>query len=265
MLDPEEKSILNDVNDLIDFALGVEKIGSWPHHEHDSSCLQLSESPMMGFDASDLIAKVYKKIGENWDATKYHTKSKENWRFKKNKGIDGDNGPEVRLERAIVNVPHEVWRDAECWVNQVPVASGLVDPHADGPRKIDLVHKCDGNTYEFIELKIGSNTPLYAAMEILKYGVLYIFCRQEKRVSPFIYIHEKKNLLQADKIHLRVLAPAKYYEKYNLLWLEEKLNDGLKTFLTDRKCEFEMDFKFESLSLSLILSRSPAAWRPDTR
>lgn len=257
MPDPEEKSILKGVNDLIDSVLAVKEIGSAPCHRHDTSCLKLTKSPLTTFDASDLFAKIYKKVGENWDATDYHKKSEENWRFTKNKHIDGDNGPEVRLERAIVNIPDEIWPDAKCWVNQVPVASGLVDPHADGSRKIDLVHKCDGNAYEFIELKISSDTPLYAAMEILKYGVLYVFCRQDERVLPYIYIHEKENLLKAKKVHLRVLAPAKYYEKYDLSWLEEKLKDGLKTYLTDR--QFEMDFKFESLSL--IPSRSPVKWR----
>lgn len=82
MPDPEEKSILKGVNDLIDSALGLE-VGSAPHHEHDTSCLQLTESPMTEFDASGLIAKIYRKIGENWDATDYHKKSEENWRFKK--------------------------------------------------------------------------------------------------------------------------------------------------------------------------------------
>lgn len=94
-------------------------------------------------------------------------------------------------------------------------------------------------------------------MEILKYGVLYIFCRLEEKVLPYIHIHEKENLLQAEKIHLRVLAPAKYYEKYNLSWLEKNINDGLADFLAQRK--FEMDFEF--VTLTLVSSRSPATWK----
>lgn len=257
MPDPEERSILKGVNELIDSELGLNDIGEAPHHRHKRSCDRLAKSPMAGI-ASDLIGNIYEKVEENW-VSDYHQRSKENWRFEKNTRIDGDNGPEVRLERAIVNIPEEIWPDAKCWVNQVPVASGLVDPHADGSRKIDLVHK-SGEAYEFIELKIDSDTPLYAAMEILKYGVLYIFCRQDGRVSPFIHTHEKENLLQAKKIHLRVLAPAKYYEKYDRSWLEileTSINNGLAKFLAQPKFAFEleMDFKFETLSL--ILSRSP--------
>jgi hypothetical protein len=259
MSDPEEKSILKGVNDLIDSELGLMDIGETPHHRHGTSCDRLAKSPMTGI-ALDLIAKIYEEVESNWVSI-YHKKSKQNWRFEKNTRIDRDNGPEVRLERAIVNIPDEIWPDdAKCWVNQVPVASGLVDPHADGSRKIDLVHKCGSDAYEFIELKIDSDTPLYAAMEILKYGVLYIFCRQDERVSPFIHIHEKENLLQAKKIHLKVLAPAKYYEKYDRSWLETletSINNGLAKFLAQPKFAFEleMDFKFETLSL--ILSRSP--------
>jgi hypothetical protein len=256
MPDSEEKSILKGVNDLIDSELDLKDIGEAPHHRHKTSCDRLTKPPMTGI-ALDLIAKIYEKVEDNW-VSDYHMPSEENWRFEKNKRIDGDNGPEVRLERAIVNIPDEIWPDAKCWVNQVPVASGLVDPHADGSRKIDLVHKC-GDAYEFIELKIDSDTPLYAAMEVLKYGVLYIFCRQDGRVSPHIHIHEKENLLQAKKIHLRVLAPAKYYEKYDLSGLETletSIKNGLAKFLAQPKFAFEleMDFRFETLSL--ILSRS---------
>lgn len=254
--DPEEKSILKGVNDLIDFALGVEKIGSAPHHEHDTSCIELSKSPMTEFDASVLIANIYGLIGINWDASKYHEGSDENWRSEKQKGISAsNNSPEVSLERAIVNIPAEVWPEAANWFNQVPVASGLVDPH-EGGRRIDLVHDCGDEIYEFIELKIDSDTPLYAAMEILKYGVLYVFCRQDDRVKC---VDRNEKLMQARKIHLKVLAPAKYYEKYDLSWLEKDIKNGLGKFLVQRNFAFEMDFMFETLLL--IPSRSPVTWK----
>lgn len=253
--DAAEKGILKDVNGLIDSALGLE-IGKTPRHENKTSCRQLTKSPLTGFDASVLIENICNQIGKNWDTSKYHKGSKENWRLEKQKGISAKNkSPEVSLERAIVSIPAEIWPDAANWFNQVPVASGLVDSH-EGGRKIDLVHDCGDRAYEFIELKVGSNTPLYAAMEILKCGVLYIFCRQDKRVSKFV--DRKGKLLQAEKIQLRVLAPAKYYVKYDLSWLETSLTGGLAKFLTHRKFAFEMDFRFEILPL--IPSRSPATW-----
>jgi hypothetical protein len=198
--DAVSKSILKDVNALIDSALGLNGIGRAPHHKHETSCRQLTKRPIAGFDAAALIAEIYEKVGENWDHSTYHKKSKENWRFESQTLISKNNrSPEVILERAIVNIHCGIWSDAACWVNQVPVASGLVGPDADRSRKIDLVHKCGDKEFEFIELKVASNTPLYAAMEILKYGVVYIFCREDERASRYIHLHEKENLLHADK------------------------------------------------------------------
>lgn len=255
--DPEEKGILKDVNGLIDSRLGL-KIGKIPRHRNETSCRELTKTPMTGFDALVLIADIYDQIGTNWDATKYHEGSTENWRLEKQRGISANNNnPEVSVERAIVNIPAEIWPDAANWFNQVPVASGLADPH-EGGRRIDLVHDCGDNVYEFIELKIGSDTPLYAAMEILKYGVLYIFCRRDDRVKC---IDRKGKLMQARKIHLRVLAPAQYYKGYDLSWLETTINNGLTDFLLHSKSAFEMDFEFRILpSIPSGLPVTRKAW-----
>jgi hypothetical protein len=244
----EGPSILNGVNDLIDNALDLESIGKAPHHKHKESCLKLAEEQ---FDALTLIKEIHTKIGSNWHNSRYHKGSEENWRFKKNTYISDDNpSPEVRLERAIVNIPHELWPEAADWVNQVPTASGLIAPSADGSRRIDLVHKCGDKEYEFIELKVGSDTPLYAAMEILKYGILYIFTREHEEMSK--YFKKESDLLNASSIHLMVLAPADYYAPYNLSWLEKNIDSGLASFLS--KFNFKMDFKFETLSLALTRS-----------
>ena len=250
-----DSSILANVDPIIDRALGLTNIG----HKHKTSCRDLTETPVKDLDVAALIEKIYGKIGHNWDSSTYHKRSKENWRFEKKRGISKKNdSPEVGLERAIINIPRELWSDALDWVNQVPTASGLVDPSADGSRRIDLVHKCGDKEYEFIELKVGSDTPLYAAMEILKYGVLYIFAREHEEASK--YIKKEQDLLQAKNIHLRVLAPASYYAECDLAWLEICIDRGLGSFLANRGLSFQMDFKFETLSLTLTRS-SP--WVPD--
>ena len=255
----ECRSILKDVNELIDIHLDLKGIGTSPHHKHKSSCRDLTDRPRAGLDVSVLIGKIYDKVRENWDNAKRHCKSEKNWRFEPQTGISAKNdSPEVRFERAIVSIPEEVWKDASNWVNQVPTVSGLVDPDADRGRRIDLVHKSGTSAYELIELKVASDTPLYAAMEILKYAVLYVFCRQDRRVSR--YIDRTRELLKAEKIHLRVLAPSIYYEKYDLSWLEARINSGLSSFRAERQLPFEMDFKFEGIEL--IQSRTPVAWKP---
>jgi hypothetical protein len=252
--DSQRRSILKDVDDIIDKRLGLKVIGNPPQYGHKESCQGLLE-PLAGLDMESLIDEIYEKIGNNWDNSTYHKGSKENWRFEKKRGISGKNkSPEVGLERAIVNIPQELWPDAADWVNQVPTASGLVDPNADGSRRIDLAHKCGDKEYEFIELKVGSDTPLYAAMEILKYGILYVFAREHAVTSK--HIKKDSELLKAMNIQLRVLAPENYYAPYNLSWLEKSIDRGLACFL--RKFNFKMDFKFETLSLTL--TRSSPSW-----
>ena len=252
--DSEGRSVLNGVDDIIDKRLGLKVIGKPPQYGHKESCQKLLE-PLVDLDMEALLGEIYEKIGNNWSNSTYHKGSKENWRFEKKRGISSKNkSPEVGLERAIINIPQELWPDAADWANQVPTASGLTDPNADGSRRIDLVHKCGDKEYEFIELKIGSDTPIYAAMEILKYGILYIFARKHAEASK--YIGKETDLLKATKIHLRVLAPADYYATYNLSWLEKSIDQGLASFLT--KFEFKIDFKFETFSLTL--TRSSPLW-----
>jgi hypothetical protein len=204
-----------------------------------------------------LIEAMYEKIEGKWRNSKY--RSKENWRLEKQLPIGNtkqDERREVSLERAIVNIPKEVWPDAANWFNQVPVASGLVDPDADRRRSIDLVHKCSDKdrAYEFIELKVASNTPLYAAMEILKYGLLYIFARKHPEL-----FNDGLELLQAKRIELKVLAPHDYYKVSDFALLqamEERMNEGLKHFLK-QMTPFGLDeMKFSFEQISLVLERS---------
>ncbi|MBI5593111.1 MAG: hypothetical protein HY881_21810 [Deltaproteobacteria bacterium] len=240
-------SILDGVEDKIETGLGlknkeVECGGTTPHYKHKKCWL-----PKMakGFDGSRLVEAIHKQIDENWRRPKRYSKktSEKNWRFEKQTRIGDENkSPEVRLERAIVSIPKEVWSDAEKWVNQVPVASGLMNQSSDKRRAIDLVHKCENEVFEFIELKIKpeSGYPLYAAMEILTYGVLYIFSRQRDEMKSAA---KELSVLGAKVVHLKVLAPVSYYKEYGneIDVLEDKVNEGLARFPK----EFNMDFGFE--------------------
>lgn len=235
-----EPSILLGVNDIIDGALGLMNIGKAPCHQHKESCLKLTRAPIKRFEVVPLIEEMYKKITRNWHGSK--SRGKENWRWKPNsKIVQKNKSREVFLERLIVET-----QEGDDWVNQVLVASGLTSI-AGGRRAIDLVHRVENGWYELIELKMDhrGGTPLFAAMEILQYGLLYIFSRENAQALEYT----KEGLLNAKGIHLKVLAPADYYAPYNLSWLEKSIDRGLASFLT--KVNFKMDFKFETLSLTL--------------
>jgi hypothetical protein len=165
---------------------------------------------------------------------------------------------EVKLERAIV----QKWPAS--WTYQMPVASGLFDGYSDKRRAVDLVFNHGDGHYDLVELKIKSDTPLYAAMEILGYGLIYLASRTD-RAKNLKYKVAELPVLKANRISLCVLAPANYYEG-NLMWLQDAINNGLKRFATT---DLSIDFCFQKFGnqfgndlpikvLPEILVRDPA-------
>lgn len=263
-------SILDGVDEVIDSALRLTATrGSTPKYGQ-KTIYRKQKVPSANVDASHLVAEIYKKVACNWAKSKKEERrrSRMNWCFRKQRRIDDRNdSDETRLERDIVRIPKSDRFDSSNWGNQVPVASGLVHPHADRRRCIDLVHWCSGeNSCEFIELKtaVDSGTPLFAAMEILKYGVVYLFCRIDRDVSEWLDLNQK--LLNASHVGLRVLAPADYYVGYDLLALSQLAKRISKAFPEyNDSCgrRFGVDISFQTLTkhcdgASLIsISRAP--------
>jgi hypothetical protein len=110
------------------------------------------------------------------------------------------------LERALVGACVTVGRHD--WWNQIPISSGLVNGYAGKRRAIDLVKHRGGRSYEFVELKIASNTALYATVEILQYGFVWLLSRQFRvRLG-----YSGDSLLDADDVRLNVLAGKSYFQ-----------------------------------------------------
>jgi len=114
-------------------------------------------------------------------------------------------------------------------VNQTPTSSGLVRPHSDKKSNFDLVLR-SGDSYSFIELKIDADTPLKAALQSLRYGLVYVFTRLHQ--SELACTALAKPLLAASSVHIEVLAPEEYYSPYGtwLCVLERTLSEGLLAF-----------------------------------
>jgi ribonuclease J len=239
-----EISILAGANNLIDSALCLNSVGASPHYAHKKSCMKLKAPD--AFTMSALVETIYKKICSNW--SKGECRGERNWRWEKKKEFDTESA-EVVLERVIVNAT------GNDWVNQVPTSSGLTKvvkrrQSTDKRSAVDLIHRAGKHVYEFVELKIGSNTPLYASMEILLYGLLYAFYRENLKSLESVELEvDRRNLFEAKVIHLQVLAPRGYYvEKKNQIYdlgpFETAINQGLETFDVSRKLGFRMDFRF---------------------
>jgi hypothetical protein len=266
--------ILAGVHDFIDKKLHVSDVGDdSPHYKNIGSCKQVSGTkPPPNFRGVEFIRDIYQKIEANWNGGKGSAK---NFRWEPHPSLTmgktgkGHTGAEVPFERAIVilsELKHGYGLGS--WTNEVPVASGLIDGGSPGVRAIDLIHRHSGEVeYDFIELKMppekSGETPLQAAIEILLYGLLYVFSRVhmkelENNRTDGLREELKKGgnerLLgtATKRVNLFVVAPDKFYEpskgkKYELSWLEQELDIGLREFLKTVHPELGllMRFRFE--------------------
>ncbi len=288
------RGILTGVLEFIDRELGVSNIGtSSRHFERLTSCQQLSGHPPANFKGVDFVRGIYAGIVANW---KGGMGSAKNFRWEPHRELTdgqkriGQKGAEVPFERALIilsELKHGYGLGS--WTNQVPVASGLVLGAAGkgakeranpGVRAIDLIHRSsDGKSYDFIELKMpgkSRQTPLHAAIEILVYGLLYVFSRThakelEKNRNDGLRKELEKSgneglLSNATKrVNLYVVAPEKFYEatdgsKYDMSWLEVELDEGLGEFLKadHPELDLQMHFRFESCA-NEFLKEDPAS------
>ena len=202
------KSITDGFNEIKDNHFGLTGcgIGKSPHFRHIRVLKELCENPP-ATDGAVLADALLARIEQNWRAGRDKREtapSRENWWFCKAGKMDPNNpSPEVTFERDFIEVA------GDDWANQVPTSSGLLGPWADKRRAIDLV-ECKGEgVFEFIELKIESDTPLIAALEVLDYAALYAFTRLN--ADELGYGPGFSELLEAQHIKLRVLAPQPFY------------------------------------------------------
>jgi hypothetical protein len=229
-------SILNGTPQIIDGWLGLERNG----YKTRTACNLLSRTFPKGLCGSELLMRLYARIERNWrDRVYVGAPTDENWRWEKQSVCNPNAGDEVRLERCIIRAVDDHW------ANQIPVSSGLTSRYG-GRRAIDLARlHSNESSYELIELKYESDNPLFAAMEIILYGVLHVFFR--------VWLLEdcrRNQLLKASSIGLRVLAPETYYRHtrnglYKFKDLEQILSIGVRDFADAFVPKLKMDFRFD--------------------
>jgi hypothetical protein len=248
----ESESILNGLDNLIDKWLGIDgdarfgTAGSPAFHSKTAAIALSSNGGPLGQPASrsvadPLIPKLLDRIDANWKSLGSQRRSSANWVLRKALNLNAEsNSPEKVLEKTIVRLLDGTW------FNQIPTCSGMAQ-REEGKRSIDLGHDLGNNAFEFIELKYGSaeqnfgvNHPLYAAFEILQYGLLFAHARAEG-LCP------EGTLRNAKAIHLRVLAPSGYYrykerggdtKRFEFGWLEAAINSGLGPLKSPVKFDF---------------------------
>lgn len=243
---PKSQGIFEGTDEIVSSFLGLtggEKLNQ------KSTCQRLASAPNGPLDFEALISDLYARIEHNWShRDRQSPPSLQNWRSEPQTTLDKDNrSPEVLLERAVAILGS---RDIlPGWFNQVPVASGLVDSHADGRAAIDLVQR-QGDRAEFIELKWNSDTPAFAAFEILRYGLVFLFSSVNREALGY----SEKGLLDARDVMLRVLARHAYYDEFDLTWLGHGLDGGIRAF-AERMTNGKLSMGFGFLAFSAEFRR----------
>jgi hypothetical protein len=124
--------------------------------------ISLSENPPAKFDDKLAISKLYKSLAcDGWKIT-----DGKNWEWRVEAPAYSTSSPEVTLEREVVAVD-----TTSQWTCQMSTTSGIQGPYLNKRRAIDLVRRTAPDCYAFVELKVDSDNPLYAAFEILGYAL----------------------------------------------------------------------------------------------
>ena len=246
-------TIFHGFGDIVDGHLHLDEnwAGKPPRYQHPTTLLVLCDENATDVDGVRLVHDLYDKILLNWNQWQRTVPpSSKNWRFEKRpKYRAGNPSPEVVLERTIARVVDDNW------ANQIPVDSGLVSRHSS---HLDFAYR-NGAEFSFIELKYESNSPLSAAIQVLGYGLVYALFRSHAEILGINL--NSSPILEASSIHLRVLAPSKFYARYgaNLEWLsrfEKAIHKGLGRFSQESELPC-MTFGFEAFPTDF-------RWNPHT-
>ena len=128
------------------------------------------------------------------------------------------------------------------WYNQIPVASGLINDRADRRAAIDLLRHRE-NQAAFVELKWASDTPVFAAIEILLYGLVFVFSMVHRNQLDY----RERPLLGVNEVALEVLAPSEFYNGYELSQLRQSLDQAAREFSSQKTDgALAMGFEFHS-------------------
>jgi hypothetical protein len=249
------ESLLAGVDDLADAWFGLSRDnrrygdGRRPAYYKKRAAIDLSSRRGSMADDNNIataspVQRMLKCVDENWKRVGSPPLSDAAWKMRRACRLSQKNRrPETVLEKMVALLADD------SWFNQVSTCS-------EHGRRIDLGRACGANEFEFIELKYGhgensgTNHPLYAAIEIVKYALLYAHTRISHCSQPQLPL---RPLLNARVIHLRVLAPAGYYEyqtrngrvcKFEFEWLEHSLNHELSSL----QPPVTYDFRFEKLT-----------------
>lgn len=235
--------LFEGLDPLINAAFGVVDYGQ------ASAALNVSHRRPLDLDGTAFVRAVFDHLAGNWERAMARSPrgSAQNFRWPVPQLVlaDHNTSAEITLERRLIRALTAAGRTD--WSNQVPLISGVAGPHAYKKRAVDLVHQTPEGGFELVELKVASNTPLFASIEILVYGLLWLLSRRDRHRLRYA----GRPVVEATTLRLSVLAPAAFYAPYDLADLVHALDEGVAAL--GRECGVTMSF-------GIYAFRSDSTW-----
>jgi hypothetical protein len=135
--------------------------------------------------------------------------------------------------------------------NEMPTCSGLLKDTDQG-RRIDIVERLspDNSSYRFIELKtnLGTNSPGFAAVEILLYALIYLHCRKHWK-----HVYNSMPVMGTKLIELVVMAPSGYFAPYAGIGIFRDASEFVAAAANAAAVadEIDVEFRFHWMTLDL--------------
>lgn len=201
-----------------------ELLGRDPRHK--SSAIDLSGSPIQVWDAGRATQALFEALdGPFW--RKPATRTTGNWVWREVTPKAAPKNIEVGVERQVAEIG-----GADEWTCQMSTWSGVIGPRTNRRCAIDLVQRIGPDAYRFIELKVGSDTPLYALFELLFYVLTYLHARRHGFGGS-----GRHDVMRAKHLELTVLAPEDWYgfrrrgrahpHTFDHIWLVDSISAAL--------------------------------------
>lgn len=240
---PNSVGLFAGVDQAIHSVFGLE---SGKHLRQISTARKIACNPVRSADLVSLVRKTFELVQKSFELASANRgdrkPSRENWRWECRTDISPkSDSAEVILERAVAILTKQ--KHLQGWCNQIPVASGLINENVNKRSAVDLAKITDVRL-DLYELKVKSDNPVFAAFEILQYGLAYLLCRVERRKLGYADYHTMK----VDELGLNVLAPCSYYKGFDLAWLQAGLDAGIRA-VSDEQPDLGLRASFRFLTL----------------
>lgn len=253
-------NIFEQLGEAIDTHFGFHndpRFGTRPNrYGNTTACVAIlerySESNNVDVDKciSGAILKILELLANHVKELRYNQDTSD-WKLARALEIaDRNKSLEKRLEKCVVQASEE---HNQKWFNQIPVCNSFF---GGSPRRIDLVRQKTEYDFDFVELKFGdqqnrwgSDTPLYAALEIVTYGIFFAIARLLQLIPTAFPLRAAKN------VRLTVLAPEGWYSRFGNTRQIRRLGKEFNSAVADLNLEPETLFAFSFLSIPAIKSQ----------